>query len=93
MLLVFSKASNGQDKEDPLSQFNESNELFNYITQICKKRIIKKKKKVLLFKTRSTYIVPRETHIPINPNDEHNKPHHPKLIAQREIYIYIYIYI
>ena len=84
MLLVFSKASNGQDKEDPLSQFNESNELFNYITQICKK---KKKEKRVAFQDQGH--IPRETHIPINPNDQHNKTHHPKLIAQ--IYIYIYI--
>ena len=56
MLLVFSKASNGQDKEDPSSQFNESNELFNYITQICKKKKKKKKKKKeLVFKTKDTY--------------------------------------
>ena len=66
MLLVFSKASNGQDKEDPLSQFNESNELFNYIKQICKKKITII---IIVAFQGSGCHIPRETHIPINPND------------------------
>ena len=68
MLLVFSKASNGQDKEDPLSQFKESNELINYITQICKIIIIIIIIIIVAFQGSGCHI-PRETHIPINPND------------------------
>ena len=70
MLLVFSKASNGQDKEDPLSQFNESNELFNYIKQICKKKIIIIIIIIIIVAFQGSGChIPRETHIPINPND------------------------
>jgi hypothetical protein len=64
------KTSNAQDKEYPSSQFNKSIEIFDYITQITKR------KKEMLFQDLGMY--QRENHIPINPNDQHNKTHYPK---------------